>query len=225
MRIKVPERSSRTWHRQDVAEQHAALARKQLATSPADTYPFALFLEAIERLLEEPNLPIVPLLLDVGCGAGHYGRLLELHNPGKFSYVGCDTPAMVEQARQLCPGLAFYPLNILKDSIRPADVILASGLLEILPLRDARRVLRLLFFHPARWVLIHRQELGDKTTATRVDAYGHPSWRFVLSHRELNRLLEVSGRELVAVLRKTGERHSAVLVRRPLDLPASGSSS
>jgi SAM-dependent methyltransferase len=72
-------------------------------------------------------------LLDVGCGFADYADFLQARY-GEVTYVGVDiSPRMVDEARQLRPGLDLRLLNILHEkSAETFDVVNANGIFYLL---------------------------------------------------------------------------------------------
>jgi hypothetical protein len=206
---------ARTWRRPDVAAQLTDLVVRQLA-DPVGNTTFSLFREVMDALMAEPDLPVPARLVDLGCGPGHYGELLERHHSERFTYVGYDTEAMIEQGRRLWPARDLRVGDVVRGrgaDLDEADVILASGLLDVLSVRDARRVLERMLAAPARFIVIHRQEFGEETSVIEAEGYGQPIWRLALSRAELADRARTHGREIVRFFEPPTERVGAVLLR------------
>src|SRR5205823_6504660 len=117
----------------------------------------------------ELELPELARFLDFGCGIGHYSELLERRYPGRFDYTGCDySPAMVEAAREEWPGRTFVVNDLFANTLDLAsfDLVLAAALVDITA--DYERALEALLGSPARFVLLHRQQLTDGPSRVEV---------------------------------------------------------
>ena len=69
---------------------------------------------------------------EIGAGAGHFCDYLR-HNAIRAEYSGSDvSPAMVEAARRLHPGVRFEPRDIiLEPPAETYDIVLSSGVLNV----------------------------------------------------------------------------------------------
>jgi SAM-dependent methyltransferase len=182
------------WHRRDVARGHVAAAVEALRQDPADVPPFRIFLAALGATVE--RLPKRTRLLDVGCGGGQYGVLLDRVYPGRFEYVGADLPAMIAEARHAFPQLTLIVADLERGEppLDGYDVVLASGVITVL--RHWRRALERLLACPAPLVILHRQVLGAETTLSRELAYGRKGRCVTIGRPELARLVLASGRSI-----------------------------
>ncbi|MEU0069451.1 class I SAM-dependent methyltransferase [Streptomyces sp. NPDC006332] len=82
----------------DAASTYAELFRDSLRDSPLDRAMLGVFAEAVRASGDGP-------VADLGCGPGHVTAHLEELGLSAF---GVDaSPAMIELARQACPGLRF----------------------------------------------------------------------------------------------------------------------
>ena len=160
-----------TWRSNHVATQMLGLTERQLADS-RPVAPYRTFLEAVATMIEHDQLPQPARLIDLGCGVGAYGDLLERHFPGRFEYVGADySEQILAVARRRAPGRRFEQLDLLADGV-PAgyDVVLASALVDILA--EWEQGLDRLLASDARYVLLHRQRVAQNSSHVEiVDGY------------------------------------------------------
>jgi SAM-dependent methyltransferase len=201
---------SQSWKREDVALQMRALARHQLEDPPS-VPPYRAFLEAVDYALAELPLPEPARFLDFGCGVGHYSELLERRYPGRFDYTGCDySPAMVEAARAEWPGRTFVVNDLFANTLDLAsfDLVVASALVDIA--EDYERALDALLGSPARFVLLHRQQLTDgPSRAEVVPGYsGQTTYRSYLNRADLERIASRHGRVILNEFQVDGDIHS-----------------
>jgi SAM-dependent methyltransferase len=207
-------RSARTWSEPDVAQQHTALALTQLE-DPESCYPFRIFRAAVSSTVSD--VPSTASFLELGCGAGHYGELLDRWFPGRFVYTGSDmSEAMIAEARRLWPERRFVVDDIYRSQLGldDFDVVCASGLIDVL--RDYRPPLKRILASRAPVVILHRQSLTDgPSVVTEADAYGYPTWRVDLGRKELGELAAATDRTVETDCHEPGETyHSLVLPRR-----------
>jgi len=159
-RVKMPSYRE-SWKSESVARQMHDLATQQLER-PEDVAPYRAFLELAERLVARPDLPTPAVLLDFGCGVGHYSELVERRFPGRFYYTGCDySEAMVETARRRWPERRFVVNDLFDNGLDLSrfDVVLAGALVDVVD--QWERALDVLFGSGARYVFLHRQQLTD----------------------------------------------------------------
>jgi len=71
--------------------------------------------------------------LDVGCGCGHYGYLIDLNFP-QWDYIGTDySPAMIERAKNIVPLETFRVCEFLDNKFEQYDAVLISQVMEQAP--------------------------------------------------------------------------------------------
>lgn len=93
---------------------------------PEDLYPS-------ERLFLPDVLPRVHTVLDVGCAAGGFSRIMKSFNPG-IAYTGVDiNPEFVEVARRSFPDSAFQVGDGITFETPPGsyDLVHSSGILHL----------------------------------------------------------------------------------------------
>jgi len=125
-----------------------------------DTYQ--RFMECMEVI----NPHFVDSLLDVGCGAGHYGRICQRAWP-TLRYHGTDlSPFMVAVARVEAPDLSFAVADFFDNDFAASDVVLVSSTLEYTadPLRALAHALR----ETPGYLILHRLHLTADTEPTHV---------------------------------------------------------
>ena len=84
---------------------------------PDDVAPYRAFRDLLELLVQEERLPRPATFLDIGCGMGAYGELLERLAPGRFEYTGADyAEAVVARAQERWPSRRF----VCRDVHEPA---------------------------------------------------------------------------------------------------------
>ena len=185
--------SRRSWKSRSVAKQHHALVRAELE-HPDDVAPFHAFVELIDALLNDFELPDPAQFLDFGCGAGHYSELLDRRFPGRFDYTGCDfSKKMVETARRQWPNRRFVVNDLYRNrlDLSSFDVVFASALVDILA--DYERALDILLDTNARYVILHRQRMTEGPGyAERTP--GYKGQRTFASYLSLDQLERVAAR-------------------------------
>lgn len=105
---------------------------------------------ALPALLAECG---VERLLDVPCGDFHWMRHVDL---GGVEYLGADIVASIvadNQARHARAGRSFRVLDVTRDPLPAADLVLCRDLLIHLGLDDIHRTLANLARSGARWLL------------------------------------------------------------------------
>lgn len=141
-----------------------------------------------------------PSLLEVGCGGGHYARVLARLLPVPLgAYLGLDrSPHMLALARRREPGHPFVIGDATRLPFADAsfDLVLDGGaLLHVLrwreALAEARRVAR-------AGVVLHQVPLvrGRPTALVRKRAYGGPVLEWVWAEEELRAAMRSEGLRL-----------------------------
>jgi SAM-dependent methyltransferase len=203
-----------SWQSGDVARQMALLSERQLKT-PENVAPYRSFLTGVTRLLEQNHLPQPARLLDIGCGVGAYGELLDRYFPGRFDYVGADySDEVLNLARRRAPSRSFEHLDLLEDGV-PAgyDVVLASALVDVIA--DWECALDLLFAADAQIVILHRQRIAKHGSGVDiVRGYrGQRTYATRLLLGDLERIAARHGRRIADSIPVEGEMTSFLLVR------------
>jgi SAM-dependent methyltransferase len=205
--------SSRTWTSRSVAEQHRDLVLDELG-HPDDVAPYRAFREAVDVLVAEFPLADPARLVDVGCGAGHYGELLERFHPGSFEYTGYDySTEMIRIARDLWPGRRFEVKDLFDESLDLSafDVVFAGALVDVLS--DYERALRVLLGSRAPYVLLHRQRITDAPSRVE-DTAGYARQRTFatyLNRGELERLAAEHSRTVAREFTVEGDKRTFLL--------------
>jgi SAM-dependent methyltransferase len=205
------------WTSPETVARHRDLVRGELA-DPDRVAPYRTFLAAVERLLQEPSLPNPARLLDLGCGLGHYGELLERRFPGRFAYVGCDyAPEMIEAARREWPGREFVLGDLFDETLDLVsfDVILAGALLDVIANLD--RGLDRLLAAGAPYVLLHRQRMTSGRSRTEIaPGYGQQTtYRTFLAFDDLEAAVRRHGRRIAARFHVHGDVETFLIERSP----------
>lgn len=123
-------------------------------------WPFVQFSRALESILAMAPERI-ETLLDIGCGCGHYGRVLEMICPW-IEYHGCDfSPYMVEAAKEIYPQGHFWQCNFEDVEFQLADVVLLSQVIEYTksPFESLERLGEI-----PRWIIFHKIRTTTKPT-------------------------------------------------------------
>jgi SAM-dependent methyltransferase len=202
-----------TWTSPDVADQMLELTNSQLQ-HPDDVAPYRTFRELLDLLVREEGLPHPATFLDIGCGMGAYGELLERWAPGRFDYTGADyAEAVVATAQERWPARRFVRRDIHEEhALDGFDVVFASALLDVLA--DPEPVLQALCAADAPWVILHRQRIGRRSRVEIVPGYrGQRTYRSTLTAEQLRDVAARHGRRLAASVRVEGDVQSFLLAR------------
>jgi SAM-dependent methyltransferase len=152
---------------------------------------FSALVEAV-RLCRCDN----PRILEVGCGSGWNGEVLQRHFGGPMRYIGLDySAAMARVGQREYPGTRFIigDATALPLADRGCDIILlGTVLMHVVDYRaaitEARRV-------AGAWVILHTVPVLQqcKTTLMKKLAYGQPTAEVIFNESELRRIAEQSG--------------------------------
>jgi len=201
------------WRSRAVADQMVALAERELER-PEEVAPYRSFRELLGPLAADPALPVPARFLDMGCGAGAYGELLERWAPGRFAYTGADyAQEVVDAARARWPGREFVRRDLFEPhALDGYDVVFASALVDVLA--QYEEALEALCASDARWLFLHRQRIGRRA---RVDvARGYPgqhTYRSYVAQPQLEEVARRHERRLAASARVDADVRSFLLVR------------
>jgi SAM-dependent methyltransferase len=204
-----------SWKSEAVAEQMRSLSDRQLQSAD-DVAPFSAFVEAVEMLVSDFDLPQPASFLDLGCGVGQYSDLLDEHFPGRFVYTGSDySPEIVAVARAARPGRTFMVNDLLESSLDLGgyDVLFASGLIDVLD--EFERGLDVLLGAASPIVLLHRQRVVDRPSYVEVaDGYDRQrTYRSYLNRDDLDRIAARHGRTVARRFVVEGEVETFILPR------------
>ncbi len=177
--------------------------------------PFRVFVTAMRDLVAAAGLPTSSSFLDLGCGAGAYGDILERQFPGMFDYEGWDaSSAVIEAASRRRTEWIFRVASLLEDEIPSRfEVVLASALLDVMA--DFDRALDLLLSSPARYILLHRQRITwDKTRVDRAPGYiGQTTYRSYVTYSDLEAAAVRNHRRIVQTYHVEGDVHTFLIER------------
>jgi SAM-dependent methyltransferase len=160
-------------------------------------WPFVMFARAMEGILAiAPEK--VENLLDVGCGCGHYGQVLDqaFH---WVRYHGCDfSPHMVEVAKKLNPGNHIWQCSFEEVNFDLADIVLLSQVIEYTerPLEALKKLKEI-----PRWVILHKIRTTAKSShLIQEGTYaGHSEQCMLWNVTELTQRLWLLGINLVGL--------------------------
>lgn len=202
-----------SWRSSDVADQMLALTDKQLA-EPDAVAPYRSFGELLGILTADPDLPRPASFLDIGCGVGAYGELLERHAPGRFEYTGADfSREILDAARRRWPERRFEQRDLFEPGATDGfDVVFASALVDVLAEPD--RALDALLGADARVAIVHRQRVDERTSIAVVPGYrGQRTYSATVTLEQLEAAASRHGRRVAAAVTVDDNIRSFVLVR------------
>jgi SAM-dependent methyltransferase len=206
-----------SWRSRDVARQMVELTDRQLENPEAAT-PFRSFRELLEQLVGQSSLPPRARFLDIGCGVGGYGELLERWAPGRFAYTGADySGEIVAAARARWPGREFIQRDLFdQGALDGYDVVFASGLVDVLARYE--EALHALCRADAPWVFLHRQQVALRPSVELVSGYsGQRTYRSYVTESQLEALADEHGRRIIARVSVQDDIYSFLLARDESD--------
>ena len=183
------------WLSREAAEGMRKLTQKEAEQDPYDVVPYRAFLRMMQRIFLDGIYMGDTFLLDVGCGVGHYAKVVGRFYP-LIEYRGCDVSKhMIEFAKADHGEERFFICDVTKLTAG-ADIILASSLIEPCPnWRDALAHLLSLNF---QWLILHRvrvfndpKRLTKERTYTTI--YGTDTFEVVHNQPELMCLIADGG--------------------------------
>jgi SAM-dependent methyltransferase len=135
-------------------------------------------------------------ILDLGCGAAELNTIL----PEEYAYCGADLPHIIDLvARKLHPDLHYIKCDIEQDDINflsNYDLIVMNAFIDVLdrPLQVLDKIL----CNATGSVLLHRQEIGNRTMIEVNDSYGGKTFKSILSRSELDDVIGKYGYKIKA---------------------------
>jgi SAM-dependent methyltransferase len=209
-----PDRYTRyrsSWRRADVAAQMLELTNRQLR-EPERVPPYRSFREVLAPLTAADDLPKPATFLDIGCGIGAYGELLERWAPGRFRYLGADySEEILAAASTRWPGREFVRKDVYEDgALDGFDIVFASALVDVLA--DYEAALRALLRSDASFVVLHRQFMtsGEPHVDVEPGYRGQWTYRSYITRDRLFELAEQSERRAIAEVVVDGDVRSFV---------------
>lgn len=193
------------WHHPSVAQQQHDLAMGEMRKWQRGELQHFGFQYARELLNHAQPTGV----LEVGCGAGYYARIVLDATMGEASYIGLDySEPMIELARQIYPSLRWeladqrdLPVgNDAWDMVMNGAALLhlMDGDDWLLTLREAKRVAK-------RWVFLHRVPVRTQpfkaSKTIEKDAYGTLIRERHVGQRELLQQLAMLKLRIVATRR------------------------
>lgn len=135
-------------------------------------------------------------LMDIGCGTAATSMYCK-----DFEYEGSDLPWILSGcAMRNFPQYHYRAIEILDGEIqflRKYDVLVLNGVLDIC--ENALNVLRRILTHSNRYVLVHRQEITEKsnTRHTIMPSYSGKTFHSIVNRKELLDLCDEMGFDLI----------------------------
>ena len=159
-----------TWEKPEVALAHRTAVAQEGMHELLEQYrldPYGYFIRGMEHVLtQDPN---VKVLLDIGCGCGHYSDWLGSFFP-EMSYIGFDHEVAVDLAKEVSSSTAkFFAVSVKSPdtilNLLPRDghcALLFSGALEYMtsdPHGFLERLIALTL--PRHWIILHRARINQ----------------------------------------------------------------
>lgn len=142
-----------SWLKPDVAEAQYELVKKELSG------PWPKVYKAFVKDINYIGANNIKALLDVGCGAGHYGVICAQEWPD-LNYTGTDASEhMVKIAQEMVPTGKFECREFFNHDFGAYDVVFASGVMEYTA--SAWDALDFLLETAQDFVILHRLHLTD----------------------------------------------------------------
>lgn len=210
--VEAHKKQDEGWLSLSAAEGMRALTQKEAEQDPFDVVPYRAFLEMMRHIFRD-GIPDdgVTSLLDVGCGVGHYYRIVNTFYPF-IEYIGCDLSRhMIEFARQDY-GQRFFVSDATALAVG-AEIILASSLIE--PCPNWREVLAHLLSLDFQWLILHRvrvfnvEHLTEERTYTTI--YGTDTFEVVHNYPELLYLIADGGCKVTHIIQYQVEPETQLL--------------
>ena len=148
-------------------------------------------------------------LLDVGCGAAALSEHVAL------DYTGCDLPNIVENVAMVRnPDNKYVKFDIEHSDLtfmKNYDVVVMNAFIDVLenPMAALDRVLSV----ASKFVICHRQKLGEITAVEKVPSYTGFSYGTTLGAKDVKECLEKHGFATVANYPSIGNYYSFLLVK------------
>jgi len=189
-----------SWQNASIPEKQRAIVDPQLKAY-RDGAAVPVFDALVESLIVNINDLSGSRVLEIGCSSGYYSEVVEIKGLG-LHYEGCDySPAFIELARKLYPGIPFdvQDATELKYGDASFDITVSGGCILHIPeydraIAEAARVSR-------RWVAFHRTPVLHMTgpvTYTK-QAYGVDTIEIHFNEQALVRLFRKHGMRVVDI--------------------------
>lgn len=203
------DRLAKSWTADSIPARQRQLVEKQLRdfASGKSVQAFDVFVDLLRPHAQEGRSRS---LLEIGCSSGYYSDVLRLRGLS-FAYNGCDySPAFIEMARSLYPGLHFQVADATQLTYPDAsfDTVVSGCCLLHIPdyetaIAETARVARDL-------VLFHRTPLviGRPTEVFTKAAYGIETIEIHLSDTLFYQLLANHGLKIIQTATLSTEQTS-----------------
>jgi 2-polyprenyl-3-methyl-5-hydroxy-6-metoxy-1,4-benzoquinol methylase len=179
-----------SWKDESVAQDQLKLVETQIDW-PQLVPPYKIFVKVIRDILMQYMLPNPAMLLDIGCGVGHYGELIRRYLQRSFIYTGTDySKYMIKAARETWPDYGTFIVDdIFHSSMRyyKFDILMASALVDVID--EFEKVLNILLSNTHKILILHRQRITEQESYSVVTK-GYPGQETCRSFLNLADLLE-----------------------------------
>ena len=148
-------------------------------------------------------------LLDVGCGAAALSEHIDLQ------YTGCDLPHIIDTvAKVRNPDNDYIKFDINQPDLsfmNSHDVIVMNAFIDVLeqPMVAMDRILSV----ASKFVICHRQKIGDVTSVEKVKSYSGFSYGTTLGTQDLRECLKRHSFASIATYPTIGNYYSFLLVK------------
>ena len=192
------------WLSKEAAEGMRRLTKEEARQDSLDVAPYRVVLKMMRHIFGDGVPGSTTYLLDVGCGVGHYARLVDTFYP-LVSYCGCDISRdMIEFARADHDHGEdrFFVCDATKLTVG-ADIILASSLMEVCG--NWEEILAHLLSLDFQWLILHRVRVfgyAERPTEQKTyqTIYGTEAIEVTHNWPELLRLIADGGGEVTHTL-------------------------
>lgn len=147
-----------------------------------DSNHFAALNECVKKIDSDSYKTI----LDIGCCKAELAETFP-----QFQYTGADLPNIIEGvSKKIRPSLSYVYFNAETDDysfISNYDIIVMNSFLSEMP--NGTETLNKILNHVKKYVVIHRQDIEEKTTVVNSQTYGGMNTvNFVFSREDINKI-------------------------------------
>ena len=142
---------------------------------------------ALNQCVKKIDSDSYKTILDIGCCKAELAETFP-----QFQYTGADLPTIIEGvSKKIRPNLSYIYFNAETDDysfMGDYDIIVMNSFLS--EMSNGIEILNKILNHAKKYVVIHRQDIEEKTTVANSQTYGGMNTvNFIISREDINKII------------------------------------
>ena len=146
----------------------------------------SIHFNALNQCVKKIGSDSYKTILDIGCCKAELAETFP-----QFQYTGADLPNIIEGvSKKIRPSLSYVYFNAETDDysfMSDYDIIIMNSFLS--EMSNGTEILNKILNHAKKYVVIHRQDIEEKTTVANSQTYGGMNTvNFIISREDINKI-------------------------------------